>query len=158
MSDKFEKKGIGELLVDLPRKEAREVFSEKGVFVLLDTNFLFVMFQFHIDVISVIRELVGQSAKFGILEGTVHELSAIERKKTKNKKFLQLISTLLHRYSFCVLSSEEHYVDKDILNILQEKKRDNLVIATNDKALRQLIKKEGTRNVYLRQKQYLALE
>ena len=132
--------------------------SKKEVLVF-DTNFLFVPFEFKVEIISEIKNILGNSVTFAIVEETIEELEAIEKKGDKNKKFLPLISTLLKRYEFSIIQSnyQKHkkntYVD-DILYALPN----TFVIATNDKELKQRLWKIPKKVIFMRQMSYLDIK
>ncbi len=61
---------------------------------------------------------------------------------------------LATRYNIKIISSKKKYIDEQILENLNEK----IIVATNDKELRQKILSESCRVVYMRQKRYLELK
>lgn len=150
--DKLEKFSVDNATFDLERVTIDDVIARSNS-ILFDTNFLFVTFEFHIDIIAELRRILGTTSNLFIYEGTIEELRAIERKGDKNKKYLPLIVKMLHIYGFKVISSGETYVDDQILANLHS----NVLVATNDKQLRQRIKKKWYKVLYLRQKQYLEI-
>lgn len=122
--------------------------------IIFDTNFLFVTFSFKIDIISELERLIGKTYSLYIYEGTLEELSNIEKKKDKNKKFLPLIATMLKQYNFKIIKSDISYIDDQILVNAQE----GVLIATNDKQLRKTLWAKGLKVIYLRQKRYLEIK
>ena len=158
---KLEKKKFKELIEDSKYIRIDEFIKEnysKEVLVF-DTNFLFVPFEFRVEIISEIIKILGNDVSFVILRETLDELERIEQKKTKNKKFLPLIATLLRKYDVSILISQEKmgksssYVDA-ILHTLPK----NWVIATNDKELKQSLWKVPRRVIFMRQKSYLDIK
>lgn len=152
MTEKFERFTIKNSIIDLEKVDFKYVVSVKNP-IIFDTNFLFVPFEFKVDVISEILRLVSSSFNLFIYEGTISELEAIEKKKDKNKKFLPLIITMLKNYNFKIIKSQISYIDEQILSNLDK----NVLIATNDKQLRLKIQKERFKVLYLRQKRYLEI-
>lgn len=152
MVERFEAFSFSKKSVNLPRISFKEVkIKEKPL--IFDTNFLFVTFEFHIDIIRDILPLMGSKVEFFIYEGTLDELKAIEKKGDKNKRFLPLILKMLTLYKFKVITSKQSYVDDQILeNLTQE-----VLIATNDKALRQEIQSKGFKVMYMRQKSFIEI-
>lgn len=122
--------------------------------MIFDTNFLFVTFAFKIDIIEEIRRVVGPNFSLYIYEGTIEELKSVEKQKDKNKAFLPLIVKMLHIYGFKVIKSKVKYIDEQILSHLHK----NVLIATNDKELRELIHAQQFRVLFLRQKSYLQIK
>ena len=150
--EKFEKFTIENSTFDLERVSFDDVLNSINP-IILDTNFLFVTFQFNIDLISQIQSLIGATFSLYIYEGTIEELKSVERKGDKNKRYLPLIVSMLKRYNFKIITSGQTYIDNQILENLNKK----VIIATNDKELRQAIQKQGYSVLYLRQKSYLEM-
>ena len=135
--------------------------------LIFDTNFLFVPFEFRVEIISEIKRILGTKVKIVIIEETLKELEAIEKKKTKNKKFLSLIVTFLHTYNVSILTNTQvqkqsnndtskpltHYVDDILLTLPRE-----WIIATNDKELKQTLWKIPRKVIFMRQKSYLDIK
>lgn len=151
--DKFEPFKILNSVQDLERVEFNSLKSE-SVPIIFDTNFLFVTFEFKLDIISEIQRVIGSNFNFYIYEGTLNELVAIENRKTKNKHFLPLISKMLSVYNFKIIKSDLKYVDDQILKNIS----DRVIIATNDKELRLKIWEIPGRVLYMRQKKYLEIK
>lgn len=153
VKEKFEPFNIRKSLEDLPKVDFEEVLGSHNP-IVLDTNFLFVTFEFKIDIISEIKRVVGKTVSYFIYEGTLKELEAIDTKKNKNKRFLPLISKFLHLYDVKVIKSVNTYVDADILNNVDRR----VLIATNDKELRLKLWELETRVLYMRQKSYFEIK
>ncbi|MCA9497153.1 MAG: hypothetical protein KC589_09480 [Nanoarchaeota archaeon] len=152
MTEKFEKFTIKNSTFDIEKVDFKKV-KETHTPIIFDTNFLFMTFEFKIDLMSEIQRLLSINTNFFIYEGTISELENIERKGDKNKKYLPLIVKMLHIYNFKIIKSNQTYVDDQILENLDKK----VIIATNDKALKQAIQKEGFKIMYSRQKAYLEI-
>jgi hypothetical protein len=121
--------------------------------IIFDTNFLFVTFQFRIDIIEELEKIVGKTFNLFIYEGTISELANLQKKKTPNKKFLPLIGTMLKRYNFRMIKSDATYIDDQILENVDR----DVLIATNDKILKQKIQELGGKGILVRQKNFLEL-
>lgn len=157
MSQKFEKYSFNKATIDIERVDfsvLEEQQQTDTVPIIFDTNFLFVTFEFNIDLITQIERLVGSKTQFYIYEGTLSELENIEKKGDKNKKFLPLITTMFKRYQFKIIESNQNYIDDQIL----EHSNKGILIATNDKELRQQLWKIPCRVLYMRQKAYLEIK
>jgi len=139
--------------VNLPRVVFKDLLKARNP-IIFDTNFLFVPFEFKIDIISQIQKLTGAHYTFYIYEGTLLELKNIERKKDKNKNFLPLITTMFEKYNFKIITSDKEYIDDQILDDADK----GVLVATNDKELRQLLWKIPARVLYMRQKSYLEIK
>ncbi len=153
MKEKLEKFSIDYASINLEKINFKEILKFKNP-IILDTNFLFITFEFRLDLIGDITRIIGAEFNLFIYEGTIDELKSIEKKKTKNKKFLPLIMTMLHRYNIKIIRSNEKYIDDQILSNLNK----NIIIATNDKELKLKIWKGGGRVLYMRQKSYLEIK
>jgi len=139
--------------INLERIDFEEILNEINP-IIFDTNFLFTTFEFNVDVISELKRLVGSKFSLYIYEGTIEELKNIEKKKEKNKKYLPLIIKMLKVYNFKIIRSKIAYIDEQILSNLNKK----VLVATNDKELRELIHAQQFRILYLRQKSYLEIK
>ncbi len=150
---KFEKYSFNKSVIDLDKVEIEEILNDENP-IIFDTNFLFVTFEFRLDVVSEIQKLVGTNYTLYIYEGTLGELESVERKGDKNKKFLPLISTMLKRYNFKIIKSKQSYIDDQII----ENAQNGVIIATNDKELRKKLWEIPARVMYMRQKSYLEIK
>ena len=152
MVEKFKKFTIKDSTFDIEIVDFKTLKNARSP-IIFDTNFLFMTFEFKIDLISQIQRLLSSNNNFYIYEGTISELESVERKGDKNKKFLPLIVKMLHLYNFKIIKSNQRYVDDQILENLDKK----IIIATNDKVLKQTIQKKGFKIMYSRQKSYLEI-
>lgn len=150
--EKFERFTIENAAIDLEKVNFNEVLQSTSP-IIFDTNFLFVTFQFNIDLISQMQTLIANNFSLYIYEGTILELQSVQKKGDKNKKYLPLIISMLKRYNFKIIKSYQTYIDDQILENLDKR----VVVATNDKKLRQTIQKKGYSVLYLRQKSYLEI-
>lgn len=153
MSEKLEKFSFTKSTLDLERVDFSDLITTINP-IIFDTNFLFVTFDFKVDVISELKKVIGGNYNLFIYEGTLGELESIERKGDKNKKFLPLIVKMLHLYNFKIIKSTANYIDEQILSNLNL----NVLVATNDKELRLKIWKKNFKVLYLRQKQYFEIK
>jgi len=153
MKEKLEKFSIEKSSINLEEVNFEDILNTKKP-IILDTNFLFITFEFRIDLISEIKRVIGSDFTLYIYEGTISELKAIEKRKDKNKKFLPLIMTMLHKYNIKMIKSKKTYIDDQILENLDNK----VIIATNDKELKLQIQKKRFKVLYMRQKSYLEIK
>lgn len=152
-TQKFEKKKFVDRLEELPIVNFEDVVAQQEP-IIFDTNFLFVTFEFRIDIISELQRLIGTNYSLYIYQGTLDELQNIENKGDKNKKFLPLIAKMLKIYGFKIISSNQTYIDDQIL----ENADQGILIATNDAELRKKLWSIPTRVLYMRQKHYLEIK
>lgn len=153
MTEKFEKFTVEKSTLDLEKVDLDYVKKTKNP-IIFDTNFLFVTFQFNVDIISELRRVISSKYNLYIYEGTIDELMSVERKKDKNKQYLPLIVKMLHIYDFKIIKTKEKYIDAQIISNLDR----DILIATNDKELKLEIQEKGFRVMYLRQKSYLEIK
>ena len=153
MKDKFESFSIKNSVEKILRTEFKEILKDPNP-LILDTNFLFITFEQKIDLISELERIISSNFTLYIYEGTIKELISIQNKTTKNKKLLPLIAKMLNIYNFKIIISKQKYIDKQILENLNDK----VIIATNDKKLRMKIQSQKKRVIYMRQKRYLELK
>jgi len=153
MEEKFEKFSIENSVIDVEHVDFHTARKSDNP-IVFDTNFLFVTFEFKVDIIREVEKLVGKTYNLFIYSGTISELANLEKKKNKNKKFLPLILTMLKTYNFKIIDSELDYIDDQIMSDLSKK----VIIATNDKELKLRIWDNGGRVMYLRQKAYLEIK
>ena len=125
--------------------------------LVFDTNFLFVPFEFRVEIIGEIQKLLGNSVSFVIVEETLQELEQVEKKGDKNKKFLPLIATFLNRYNVQILTqintNQTSHVDDTLCTLPKD-----FTIATNDKELRHRLWEIPKRVIFMRQKSYLDIK
>lgn len=153
MSEKFEKFQFKNAIIDIGKVDFKDILKTRKP-IIFDTNFLFITFEFKIDIIGEIKRIIGGEFNLFIYEGTLSELENIEKKKDKNKKFLPLIVTMLKRYNFKIIKSDKTYIDDQILNNVN----DLVIVATNDKELRARCWKKCQKIMYMRQKSYLEIK
>lgn len=151
--EKFKKERFVNRLEKLPFVDFETVLHDQEP-IIFDTNFLFVTFEFRIDIISELHRLVGTNYSLYIYEGTLDELQNIEDKGDKNKKFLPLIAKMLKIYGFKIISSKQSYIDDQIL----ENAPKGVIVATNDANLRKQLWAIPSRVLYMRQKHYLEIK
>lgn len=150
--EKFIKSDFKDLTFNLEKIEFEDILQTTNP-IIFDTNFLFVTFEFKIDAIAEIKRVIGGTFNLYIYEGTIEELSNIEKKNAKNKKFLPLIAKMLLLYDFKIIKSNQTYVDDQIL----ENSNSKIIIATNDGELRKTLWSKGFRVMFMRQKSYFAI-
>ncbi|MCB9361909.1 nucleotide-binding protein [Candidatus Woesearchaeota archaeon] len=123
--------------------------------VILDTNFLLIPAYFGVDIITGIEELLP-GAELVIHPGTERELKNIqEKQRGKEKKAAALAMQIIRNNNINKLNMDcEGYVDGDILTLVDREKH---IVATQDKELKDKLKKKGIPIIILRQKRYVEL-
>ena len=122
--------------------------------VLLDTNAIFMIFEFSIDIESEITRLLG-STTIRVPEAVVHEIHTIaERGKGKKKTLAKPALQFIQR--FVVLPHDRFETADDA--ILQVSSDIGAIVVTNDKVLRDRLKEKNVPRIFLRGKHHLVLE
>jgi len=116
--------------------------------ILFDTNFALIPFQFKIDIYSELNRIINEKYELYFLDVCIKELeklkfgkAALELMKQKGVKFV----------SFPIYNG----VDS---TILEYAKKNNAIIATQDKELKKKALKRKVRIITLRQKKYLTIK
>ena len=122
--------------------------------VVIDTNFFMVPFQFNVDIITELENLLP-SYKLTTPSFVINELKGLKR---NNKGKTRLNANLALK-----LANSSKVEIKDISLLENETVDDALlrvseVLATNDIELKNRAKDKGITVVYLRQKKYIAVE
>ena len=122
--------------------------------VVIDTNFFMVPFQFNVDVITELENLLP-SYKLTTPSFVINELKGL---KKNNKGKIRLNANLALK-----LANSSKVEIKDISLLENETVDDALlrvseVLATNDIELKNRAKDKGITVAYLRQKKYIAVE
>ena len=122
--------------------------------VVIDTNFFMVPFQFNVDIITELENLLP-SYKLTTPSFVINELKGLKR---NNKGKIRLNANLALK-----LANSSKIEIKDISLLENETVDDALlrvseVLATNDIELKNRAKDKGITVVYLRQKKYIAVD
>ena len=113
--------------------------------IIFDTNFAIIPFQFKIDIYSELDRLIDENYDIYFLKAAIPELkklkfgtAALELMKQKNVKFI------------------DFPINKGVDNtILEFAKKEDAIIATQDKEIKRKALKYGIKIITLRQKKYL---
>lgn len=134
--------------------------AQKKKTVLLDTNFLLIPAQFRVDVFAELRRLCDFSCEVAVLAATVAELNGIVNGKeasAKDRAAAKLGLQLIKAKGVTVIRTERKVfksTDKAILDFAVQG-RGSVVVATQDRLLREKLKSAGVAVIVMRQKQYL---
>lgn len=124
--------------------------------VILDSNILFVPFQFRVDIFDELEALLGKYEPI-VLSTTMDELKSLTKKRSaKMQRQASSAFELVRRCKVVDVEKKpsESY-DDIILRIARESKSP---VATNDKELRRKLRGEGVAVIFLRQKSHLEME
>jgi len=124
--------------------------------VILDSNFLFVPFQFQIDVLKELENLVGKFEPV-VLSTTVEEMKKIADGKSEKTRRQAL--SALKIAERCTLIEVERDVGEMYDDVVLRKAKELACsVATNDRDLRKRLRRAGIPTIYLRQRKKLVLE
>jgi len=115
--------------------------------VLLDTNFLLEMLHYKLD-FSIFQEL-EEDVELFISSETLRELKSIANKKTKEGRLALIALKLIEAQRIKIVQSLKKEVDEDLLALA---KKEGFFVATNDKDLKEKLKKENVKIICLRNK------
>ncbi len=122
--------------------------------VFPDTNAIFSIFEFSIDLESELTRLLG-AHKIMIPEAVIHEIALIRKKGTGNqKKVARPALEFIKKYPVFSHSSFNSADDA----LVQIGLENNAVVVTNDKKLRDRLKEKKIARIFLRGKQQLFFE
>jgi len=113
--------------------------------IILDTNFLMIPSKFNVDIFSEIDRIITKSYTLHFLDKSIDELKKIKG----NKLALQLAEKLK-----IIKTKENLDVDSTLVKLSDK----NTIIATNDKGLKQRLRKKKSKIITLKQKTHLVLQ
>jgi rRNA-processing protein FCF1 len=133
------------------------VSDEETLKVVLDSNFLFVPSQFHLDIFEELAKLLNQRFTPVLLTSTQRELQGLTESTSPKKRKQALLALKLTENCRVVpveKGLEETY-DDVIVRVAAEWRSP---VATNDRELRGRLNNLGVPVIFLRKKQHLMLE
>ena len=129
----------------------------KKVTIILDTNALFVPFQFKIDIFEQLKALLNTNFEPIIIRPVQRELEEIAQKGSpKMRKTASFALKLVEKCK--LLKAEENHalsVDESIAEIAAQY---GWAVFTNDKKLRKTLRDINVLVIYLRQKSHLEID
>lgn len=114
--------------------------------VLLDTSFIITAFACKIDIMTECNRLLDDAIQLAIIDKTQQEL--------KGKPLASLITHYLEMHHAHIIPTSQ---DKNVDNLILDNLTPNTIVATQDKKLKERLKKRKTTILTIRQKQYIAL-
>lgn len=111
--------------------------------VLLDTNFLLTMVRQKIHGLEEIQSKVP--AEFYTLSRVIFEIKGLAKTDKKIANESKIVDQILKNNNVKILDSTIDDVDSELVTLSKD-----YVIATNDKYLRQRVKKEGGKSIFIR--------
>jgi uncharacterized protein len=120
--------------------------------VLLDTNFLLIPAKFKVDIYAELERIFDKHELFVLDKSLVELDNIIQNQKGAEKAAAKLAKAILEAKKPKTLkTTSKDYVDDVILGL------EGYIVATQDKELRDRLKKKGIKTITLRQKKYLVL-
>jgi len=124
--------------------------------VIFDSNFLFVPFQFRINVFEELETLLGKCEPV-ILSTTMEELQSLTQKRST--KIQSQAATALDLANRCkVVEVERVHGESYDDVIVRTSKEWRCAVATNDAKLRKRLRQVGVTTIFLRQRSHLQIE
>ncbi len=120
--------------------------------IFLDTNFLFLPFQFRRDPFEEIEKLANEKTEFFVLSGTIDELKRLNTPEAGAA--LLFLNKKIEGKKIEVIKSNG-FVDKELIRWA---KKLGAAIATNDKELKKTAQSENIRVIFLRNKAKLEIK
>lgn len=120
--------------------------------VLLDTNFLLTMVRQKIHGLEEISQKFP--AEYYTLSRVLYEIKGLARGDKKITNEAKIVEQVLKNNNVKVLDSTAEDVDSEMARLAGE----GYVIATNDKFLRQRVKKAGGKTIFIRSLTYIDAE
>jgi len=115
--------------------------------ILLDTNFLLDILRYKLDFL--VFEELEEKIELFISSESLRELKSIVNRKTKEGRLAMVALKLIESQKIKVVSSLKKNVDEDLIALA---KKEGFMVATNDKDLKEKLKKENVRVICLRNK------
>ncbi|USG99243.1 nucleotide-binding protein [Thermococcus argininiproducens] len=126
--------------------------------VVPDTNFLLVPGQFGVDIVGELQRILDVNFEIAIPNVVLNELDLIERKvKGRDLIAVRMAKKLAEKFITLEIGRfGEKPIDQQILEFALN--MPNVIVCTNDKALKKKLRENGIPVIYLRQKKILELE
>jgi len=125
-----------------------------GMRIILDTNFLLIPGQFHVDIFSEIQRIAFFPYTLAVLSPTLEELRKIASRKGADARAAELSLQLLEAKKVEIVDTRQAYADAAIL----EAATSETIVATQDKGLISKLGKKGIQIIRMRSKKHLILQ
>ena len=131
--------------------------------IFLDTNFLLIPALFKVDIFAEIERVCDFNYELLILDKTIDELNNIlstqrGKHKAAAKLAFQLTEQKIKAKQLEVIETKTEDTSKNVDRLLLEiAKHEKIIVATQDKVLKQYLRLLGAKILDLRKKQYLVL-
>jgi rRNA-processing protein FCF1 len=124
--------------------------------IIIDTNFLLIPAQFNVDIFSEIDNIINEPYELCIVDMTLDELEKIKGTASgKDKQAASLALQLIAVKNIKCLKTEKNLnTDKMIVKLAESP---DYIVATQDRALKLILKQNNVQLIVLRQKKHLKL-
>ena len=124
--------------------------------ILLDTNFLLIPYQFKVDIFAQIDRIMHFQYKIFVLDKSIEELkNIIMGQKGKNRDAAKVALKLIAIKNIGIIKAESDKKTDEV--IVELSRKDNYIVATQDKDLKRSLINHGIEVIVLRQKKILVL-
>ena len=124
--------------------------------ILLDTNFLLIPHQFGVDIFTQIDRIMHFQYKIFVLDKSIEELkNIIMGQKGKNRDAAKVALKLIAIKNIGIIKAESDKKTDEV--IVELSRKDNYIVATQDKDLKRSLINHGIEVIVLRQKKILVL-
>ena len=131
--------------------------GKRGFKVILDSNALFVPFDFKLDIFNEVKSLLNRNVEFILLSPVKNELEILSEKKSPKirRQALQALK-LAEKCTLVEVNNKEKKSTDDV--IVETAKAWNSPVLTNDRQLRRRLRDISVPVIYLRQKSRLEID
>ena len=119
--------------------------------IILDTNFLTIPYQFNVDIFEEIDRIMEEDYELITLDKVLEELKRM--KKGKDAIAARIGLELIEKKNIKVINTDEKKVDNAIVKLANK----DMIVATNDRVLREKLKNKNVKVLYLRSKKHLEM-
>ena len=124
--------------------------------IILDTNFLMIPFTQNVDIFSEFDRVCDFPFELFIVSKTITELeSIIAVQSGKDKHAAKLAKSLIDVKGVKIIDVAQGHTDDLILEVAQQR---GYFVATQDKKLKDRLRKNSVPMIFLRQKKYIVVE
>ncbi len=120
--------------------------------IVLDSNFLLIPFQFGVDIFAELEKVLDVRYEVYTTSGVLKELERLSNSRGSAGRYAKEALRLAEKLR--TIETKALGVDESLLELALQ----GAVVCTNDKALRERIRKNKSSVIYLRQKKYLVLK
>jgi rRNA-processing protein FCF1 len=141
----------------MPEMITQPYHATKSLKVILDSNALFVPFQFNIDIFEALEELLERRTVPILLSPIKKELETIADKGLPKMRKLALCALkIAEKCKFIEVKSRTSSSPDDA--IVEMSKNGGYIVFTNDRELRRRLRDISVPVIYVRQKSYLEID